>query len=301
MKEKTGQLFWGFFLVTMGVLFLVVKYDIVNTSFSYVWDLWPVVLVFWGVFVLTKNSEFKPIIAILFGIFMGLMVYGTAFHVVEDEFNYDSDYDYRVNNYQADYDSTVKYAQLDVNTGGGKFGLSRVTNNLVKATAKGEHADYDFFTSEFDSSATITINYQKDSFNILDGNIRNNLDIKLNPEPIWDLNFKLGASKSRFDISDFKVRSIDLKTGASDTRFKVGDLYPKTYIKVEMGAAAVKFLIPKDSGCRLRGDMVLFAKNLEGFTKYGDSQYRTENYEDATNIIELDIDGGMGSLTIVRY
>jgi len=71
---KTKQLFWGFFLLTLGSIFLVDKFTFIPLDWNFVWDLWPLALVFWGISVLTKSTSFKPFVSALFGIFIGIML-----------------------------------------------------------------------------------------------------------------------------------------------------------------------------------------------------------------------------------
>lgn len=301
MKDRTGQLFWGLFLITLGSLFILSKYQFAYIDWSVVWDLWPIVLVFWGVSVITKNTEFKPYISMAFGVFMGILIYGSFFYVFDDNYYDDDDQSYTVQTFTEDYDSAYTSATLNVKSGVGKFTISRTTSDLVRAVVKGEYADYNFYTESQDSTIDATIEYEKDHITFFEADIKNNLDIKLNEAPVWDMNFKIGAAKNRFDFANFKVRSIDLETGATDTRIKIGEKYSETFVKVKMGAAALEILIPKDSGCKLTGDMVLFTKNLDGFTKINSNYHKTENYKSARNKIEIEIDGGVSSLKIRRY
>jgi hypothetical protein len=59
--------------------------------------------------------------------------------------------------------------------------------------------------------------------------------------------------------------------------------------------------IPKESGCQIKGDMVMVAKDLEGFTEFDDKNYRTDNFESAKNKIEIKFDGGVSSLKVLKY
>ena len=46
---NTGRLFWGMLLVSAGVLLLLDRIGVFAVSWTFVWQLWPLVLVFWGV------------------------------------------------------------------------------------------------------------------------------------------------------------------------------------------------------------------------------------------------------------
>ena len=52
MKPK--HVFWGLFLVTLGLLILISNFAIVNLDLARLWKLWPVVLILWGISFIIK-------------------------------------------------------------------------------------------------------------------------------------------------------------------------------------------------------------------------------------------------------
>lgn len=300
---KSGQLFWGFFLLSIGSLFLLNKYDVIYTDFSFVWDLWPLIFIFWGALVIFKNSLVKPIISAIFGIFLALVFFGiianiyTGFH-----FNFDSsDRDFISQSYSEDYNDSIKTAQLELRTGGGTFEIKGPTNKLVDANGYGTLAEYDFVTDIQDENAYIEFNLNKRHFDLFEGKLKNHLEIMLNENPVWDFRFDFGAAKTKFDLSPFKVRNIDLNTGAANVRFKLGDKFDSTFVDVEMGAAKLKIEIPENSGCQVKGKMVLMSRSLEGFNKLDKGYYETPNFENAQKKIFIRINGGVSSLSVNKY
>ena len=47
---KSSNLFWGFFLVTFGTLYLVARYTTFLIDWYAIWELWPVLIILAGVF-----------------------------------------------------------------------------------------------------------------------------------------------------------------------------------------------------------------------------------------------------------
>ena len=92
-----------------------------------------------------------------------------------------------------------------------------------------------------------------------------------------------------------------VNTGASNTKIKLGDKTKTTYVNVEMGAASLTIYVPKASGCKVSGEMILMKKELSGFDKKGSDYYITNNYEESPNKILIDIDGGVSSFKVRRY
>ncbi|MDX1700958.1 MAG: hypothetical protein R3250_10090, partial [Melioribacteraceae bacterium] len=137
--------------------------------------------------------------------------------------------------------------------------------------------------------------------NPLSGNFKNQFRLSLNENPTYNLDLQIGAAKSSFNLIPFKVKNLLLETGATDTKIKLGDKQDSVSVRIDMGAAALKIYIPESSGCKLKGDMVLMTKDLEGFKEFNSGLYITENYDSSNAKIHIDIDGGVASLDIKRY
>jgi len=296
---KTKQLFWGFLLLTIGSLFLLEKFTFIRMEWSFVWDLWPLVLVFWGISVLSKGTAFKPIVSALFGVFLGTMLYGSMFSFSNIGY-VDSD-NYKVNTFSKQMDSSTTFAEFTLIAGAGKFIIKGNTNKLIDIYAKGSQKFYTFNTNSDDSTQFVDLTMNNGGIHILPNTVSTKLNIRLNSKPIWDFDFNIGASSSLFDFSEFKVKNIDLKTGASKAEIKLGSLFNDIHLKIEMGAASLKIRIPKSSGCELRGDMVLFSKKLKGLEKISSGYYTTDNFDKSKNKIFIQINGGVSKLSVVRY
>ena len=305
MKYKSGQIFWGLVFLTVGSLFLLVKYDVINDDFGFIWDLWPIALILIGLQVITKDSIARPIVNAVFGVFMGVIAFGSlynTFDFVTMNIDYDDDDDYySVEKFSEPYDRDIEYADLYLNAGVGSCIIKRSTRDLVRGVAKGTELYYYFNTDKSDDKAEVFFELNKKNFNLLDGKIRNRLEIQLNKNPVWGLDLEIGAAKSWFDLSDYKVRKVKLQTGATNTRLKLGDKYDETEVDVEMGAASLEIQVPYTSGCKLIGEMVLMDKNFDGFIKKDSDYYITENFSEADKKIIIDLSGAVSSIKIRRY
>lgn len=300
---KSGQLFWGLFLLTIGALFLFTKYDVIYSDFSFVWDLWPLIFVLWGAIVIFKNSLVRPIISALFGIFLAVMFFGIIANIFSGfGFNYSGkNHDYITEDYAEEFDSTIQKAEFVLSSGAGTFQLGRLTDKLVEGEASGTLAEYDFTSDIEGNRAYVEFNLHKRQFNLFGGKLRNHLDVALNENPNWDFRFDFGAAKAIFDLSSYKVNNIDLNTGASNVKIKLGDKTDTTNVDVEMGAASLRIEIPESSGCQITGDMVLMSRSLSGFNKKERGHYETPDFENASKKIFIRIDGGVSSLKVIRY
>lgn len=299
---KTGQLFWGTFFLALGSLFLLVKYNAIDVNWYFTWDLWPVILILWGLTVILKNTIAKPVMGVLFGVFLAVFIYGAVFNIF-DVFDYcgDDSYGYESKTFYEDFSEEIEYANLKLSAGIGFFSIRDKTSKLIKGTARGNIGSYSLYSNNRDDTAYLDVHFGKNSITIFGAEIKNRLDISLNDKPIWDIELYLGAAKADFDLSKFKVSRISLETGATKTRIRIGDKLDRVKADVEMGAASLEFLIPQNFECKLTGDMVLIAKDIPGFVKRDSGYYTTPNYEFAEKKIMINVDGGVSSLSIKRY
>lgn len=297
---KSKQLSWGFFLITIGSLFLLTKYNFINTDFSFVWDIWPLIFILWGGLIIFKNTIAKPILSSLTGIYLAVMLFGIVSNTFSN-FDWTNDYNQVYQTYAEDYNDSIKYAELDFKSGAGYFEIAETTDKLILCNSYGSWADYDFETSKTDSSCYIDLRLEKNTFNFPINKVKNNLLINLNEKPVWDIDLNFGAAKAKLDLSHYRVRNVQLNTGASNVILKLGDKYDSTDVDIDIGAAKIKIYVPKNSGCRLEGDMVLMSRDLDGLKKVDSDLYETPDYENAQKKVSIRINGGVSSFKIIRY
>ena len=199
------------------------------------------------------------------------------------------------------FDEEIQFANLYLKGGVGICEISSSTRDLVRGIARGTYTDYYFNTEKAGNKANVTLDLEKENFKIIGGDIKTKLDIQLNEEPVWDLDLEIGAAKAFFDLTDYKVKRINLQTGATDTKIKLGNLYNEIYIDVQMGAASLEIKIPREFGCKIDGDMVLIKKDLENFTKKNEGVYISENYNNNENKIYINVEGAAASLKVSQY
>jgi len=297
---KTGKLFWGFFLLTLGALFLLSKYSVLFWSFDFVWDIWPLIFIFWGALVIFKETIARPFISALFGIFLALMFFGMVDNGI-NSFDFSLDRGDYTEFYNEDYDSSVKTADLEINAGAGVFIIGDTTDKLVEGKTKGNLAEYEFDTWRADDRANVRFNLHKRNFNFFRGRVKNYLEVNLNSNPEWDIRLNYGASKAKLDLTKFNVRNLELHSGVTSTYVKLGDKAELTNVKVEMGAADITIDVPSNVGCEIETDMALSSRDINGFNSKGKGHYVTENYSGSDKRIYIDVQGGVSSLKIRRY
>ena len=311
---KTKHLFWGFLFITIGVLILLNNVTSFTLYWVNIWKYWPVFLILIGISLLIKSpfvrGAFASIIAIVIGISLFAMlksgcgffendiVSGIHHGVVIKDWN---DHDYEVKNFYEDYNDKIKTATLDLKDGVGSFKITDTTSSLFAATTRG-YGDRFILSSMIEGeNANLIFERTEKKFFVFNGKTKNRVDISLNTNPVWDLNFEVGAASTEFDLRPYKVDDVDIDIGAASLKIYLGDLNDTTNIEIDAGASSIEILIPESSGCELNADVTLSSKDFDRFNKVGKELYRTENFDSSTKKIFLNIDSGVSSVKIRRY
>jgi hypothetical protein len=298
------KIFWGVLLVMIGVLFILKNTGVLFFSWHTFWNLWPVILILWGISLIPVKDWIKAVLSIatLIIAFIAVQQYGK-----HDDWNWhfrydDSDKDQVgapiTQNLAEDMDSIVKYATLDLNIGVGEFNINDTTSKLIELDRTGSEGKYSMTSHDDDSMRVIKLSLDKAEFK---GEIKNKVKMKLNTTPVWDLELNVGAAEVNFDLSKFKTRKVNLQGGASDIEVKLGNLYPESNVNIEAGAASITVRIPKETGCEITNNTFLASKNFEGFTKTSNHHYQTEGYAKAASKIHINMEAGMASINVERY
>jgi hypothetical protein len=124
--------------------------------------------------------------------------------------------------------------------------------------------------------------------------------VGLTAEVPLDLGLETGASKAVLDLTDLRVRNLDIKTGASDTRVILPRAAGVTTVHAEAGAASLVIEVPQSVAARIRSRVTMGSNQVdEGrFPRLGDF-YQSADYGTAENRVDVDVQGGVGSVRVV--
>lgn len=305
------KIFWGLLLVLIGILFILKNTGAIAFSWSTIWHLWPVILILWGISLIPVKDWIKLVLsgATVVIAFFAIQQYGPKdnnnWHFNwndRHERNRDTDNDYSgsFNNVLSEnYDSLTQIAELKLNIGVGEFKINDTTAKLIEVKHDNSNANYSMTAKTEDSLTVIDLSLDKGEFH--DGDIKNNVVMKLNPQPIWDLDLNVGAAEVDFDLSKFKTRNVKIQGGASDIEVKLGGALPMSDVKIEAGAASIMIRVPENVGCEIISNTFMASKDFKGFVKTGNQQYQTPGYAQSTNKIKIDLQAGVARVDVVRY
>jgi hypothetical protein len=109
-----------------------------------------------------------------------------------------------------------------------------------------------------------------------------------------------GAANANLDLTDLKVTDLQIKTGASSTIVRLPNAAGMTNVRVNAGAASVKLIVPAGVAARVHSTMAIGSNdiNQQRFPHVG-GDYASPDYATADNKVDIQFDGGVGSLAVV--
>lgn len=329
MKNKSN-IFWGAILIVVGLIFLGTTNDWFdfNISLRAVAKYWPLMIVLAGVAVLfnERRSIYNPVTALLIAFAIPMGIYNASTNAIDefkDDVSEDFQFEWDDNNDESDYNSTdsiktfsklqsfsvpyensVSEASLEIGGGAAEFHLEESDDkNIFEAKTELTGSKFKLEDERKGDKHEIVFSMKsrnEKSFKF-GKNSNNDVFLKINKRPIWTIDLNIGAGDLQFDLSNYKVKKMDIKTGAANLNLKLGDKIADTKVNVESGVAKLKIKVPKDSGCEIDLEGALNAKDFEGFTKIKSGKWQTDNFQSAKNKISLNIESGLSAVTVERY
>ncbi len=300
---KFRNIFWGMILILLGILFTLENLNVIDFDWYNLWRLWPVILVLWGVSVLPVKDIIKIVLVlIILGASVTYMMdRSVRWHDRDFNISYHDDRDFESidQEFTIPFLDTVESARLDMEVAASKFLLIDESYELLDFQKQGSMLDYKYAIKHLDNSIDIDI-YIEDEV-VIKSKSKNRVEMSLNPYPVWDMNFEVGAADVDLDLSGLKISDLQIEGGAAAIRVKLGDDYIDTRVSIESGASSIKLKVPEGSGCDLNISSVLSGKSISGFDKIDHGHYRTKNFEESDNKIYIDVEAAVSSYSIIRY
>ncbi len=301
---KFRNIFWGIILILLGVLFTLDNLHVIDFDWYNLWRLWPVVLVLWGVSILPVKDFIKIILVlVVLGASVSYMVNNTV-HWNNHDFEmtyFDDDVEFEDSDqeFTIPFLDTVEFVQLDMEVAASKFVLVDESYELIDFKKKGSIIDYKYAVKHLDNEVDVDIYIEDDV--VLKSKNRNRVDMALNPFPVWDMHYEVGAADVEMDFSGLKLSDLHIEGGAASIKVKLGDTNPETKVRIETGASSITVKVPESAGCDLNVSSVLSGRTIKGFEKLDHGHYRTDNFDDAPNKIYIEVEAAVSSYSIIRY
>ena len=149
--------------------------------------------------------------------------------------------------------------------------------------------------SHTEKEADILIYHSPVTRKVISSNIKNNWELKLNNQIIYDLSVKTGAINVDCNLSDFKVEKLYIESGASNINLVLPQYNSK--IIIDTGVSNINIAIPKNVGATVNIDSGIAVKDLDDFIKRSGT-YISHNYNESEFIAEIEINCGVSDIDI---
>ena len=304
---KTSNIFWGTLFIVLGLLVLLNNFSPVTLFWADIWQYWPIVLVLLGISMLVKHNAGKAMLASAAAIVLAVTIFSSVkfgtnfinndFEIVFD----DNNHDYSITEYDEDFDSSLTQAKLYVNGGIGSFKIDSTTDKLIHVKTVGIENNFNLSRNDVDGISTLELDMKKRKFHIGKSKYKNKVNILLNENLEWDINFDVGAASMKLDLTKYNVSNFTVDMGAASLDAKLGSIAERLNVVVNAGASKIVISVPEEVGCQLKMDDVLSANNIVGFKRIKSGLYRTEGFNESEKKIFISIDCGVSSINIDRY
>ncbi len=313
MHMKFRHVFWPVILIALGLLILLSNLGFVNSGWRILWNLWPLILVFWGIAVLPIKDLYKIISVIIILAFTvtffnrltekspwwGFHNGWRNHYDWSDDENDSSSRTYSEQNLSVPADSLTKHGVLDLDAAAGSFTIEGLTSDFLSFHKSGDIGNYSLTSKDTLGVKRINLSLEKD--HVRSSVHSNKVDIKLNEKPSWKMIFDIGAAEMNLDLTNYIIDTVSVDAGASSIKMKLGDKSPCTHVSLNAGASSIKVEVPEGTGCQINSESFLISRNFKGFDKKADRMYQTSNFNSSKKKIYITIETAVSSIEVNRY
>lgn len=130
------------------------------------------------------------------------------------------------------------------------------------------------------------------------GRVRNDWDLRLGKSLPVDLSLNLGAGESRLDLRGLDLSGVDIDMGVGEMTMDLSGPHTRSFrVNVNGGIGSATVYLPADVGVRARVHGGLGSIRARGLMKDG-KLYTNDAYGKSPVTIDLEIDGGIGSIEL---
>ncbi|WP_010251403.1 hypothetical protein [Acetivibrio cellulolyticus] len=298
---------FGVFLIAIGILAFLIQFGILSGSVLMVFinhaELTvSLILIVVGINMIFKKYSFVKVLTWL-AFFVVMIVYGNYAEVDVEKSSNDTSKTFAVEQYKETGNGELNLSASAIN-----LNVGSTDANLIDGMVKNVGIDHKENYKNDNETAIIKFetnskdvfeNFFKNLFTAGKFSIDRKCNLNLNSSVVWDVKMDLDAIDSDIDLSDLKVKNLDIDGDAGSFKLTFGREYKSTKAKIDADAAKVEVFVPVDSGIRVKidGDASSTDFNDISLERKGE-YYISKNYEEMDEKIELDVQIDAGSLKI---
>ena len=297
MYHHRPSLFWPIILIGVGIIFLLNNTGAIQGNpWPIIFNLWPVLLIVAGLDILFgRRTAAGSLVSAL----LGLAVVGFVVWILIARPNLPGlTFGGELKHENVAYDlGSVRTAEAEIDFSTGKSRLHALSDSTKLIEGKISHyGDLDWGIGTSGEHATIRVG-SHGSFNLF-GFSEESWDIGLNPRVEYDLDINLGTGEAVIDLSDLNLSGGSLDVGVGSAEVSLPDS-GRFRLRINGGVGSLTIIASREIALRAQVNTGIGSfNNSSRLRSVGDNTYETDGFSSAGNAITLDIDVGVGSVTI---
>lgn len=298
---KNNKLILGIVLILVGILWILSNLNLVDINmYNFVsliargiFDLWPFVLIIFGIGIMFKNDLLNTI---LWGLFLAILIIYSLF-IKDNILKEDVNQVFEGEVYTIDMRKDIEKGDLRLDIGAANFSVDSIDDEFIRIEQDGA------FKYSFNKEGSIEKLYITNKNNYFENLGTRNLGVDLNKNIPWQLNMNIGAVSGNVNLKDIMVEYINVDMGAGDLEMTLGKENNFTSLDIDAGASRITINIPEDVGIKIDFEGGLNSTNLDslGLVVLDKGEFISKNYDDAITKYEMEVDMGVGSFEIKYY
>lgn len=295
------RLFWGLLFILIGIYIYGLNFSLWNShNLTEIWHFWPVLLILFGVALLVRPLKWGWIIVLICFAAGVALIYNVLFtsnpvvNIPET-----SSEGSKTFNFSQNLSANVDNADISIDSGAVSLELSDTPDQLISGTLVSNLFEPLFKTDQKNNKMSVILSTNRNITSF--SGTKNDLNVKVTNKIPVNMTLDVGASDINLDLSHIILSGLTVKSGASSLDIGLGSaIQSDANVVVKAGASDIKITIPNEIGVNVTIKSGLSSKELNGFNKIDSNTYRSDNYDKAAKKINLEIDSGVSSITIIR-
>ncbi len=290
-------------LIGIGILLLLnqmgtVPWDIWAT----LWRLWPVVFILIGLDILVSAS--RSTLVYILGLLVALAIIGgsIAYIVIQGGVV--------PAGRPAAGSETVAEALQDADSGRVtlKPGVSRLQVDALSDSPNFVEGRIDYGQYSLQAEKQYTVSGGRATFTLRarsksgqfwgPGDHSERWELNFTPRVPIEISVDSGVGTMSLHLTDLQVTRLDVNAGVGSTTIAFPKAAGMTKASIQAGVGSITVRIPSNVGVRLHVSRGLGSVSVASRMVRSGNDYVTDNYNTAENRLELDINGGLGSITV---
>ena len=295
MQKNTGKgIGFGIFLIIIGILWLLIKIDVVDPNFlSSLKDLWPLVLVVIGINIIFDRYLIVKIFTWL-ALLVALILYS----------NYDMDVVKSLDN--VIYSEVVQeevpgleFGRIEIKDVGGDIRIGKSLEDVYRISFPDKYVNVEKYIEGNAAVADIESSMESSRIFLPSKNKYNyGYRILLGDSVAWDTKIDAAFLDGEFDFSGLTLKGIEINAAAGDVKIDADTFYDGATIDIDGAALNIVINVPDDTGVKVEYNGAIKNASVDSDWVKSDNVYTSPEYGSSNQNLYIKVNTAVGNLKI---